>query len=84
MNHKNIVIREDYEVNGEKRVRWNNIGVLFQSKEGKEYCKLHHIPGVLLYVFEQEDKPKGQGKTQDAQAQPASDPELQPDENLPF
>ena len=52
---KDLMIREEYERNGEKKVSWNKIGVLFEAK-GKEYVKLNHIPGVLISVFEQKKK----------------------------
>ena len=54
---KNLVIRETYkDKNGEEKVSWNRIGILFESKEGKEYAKLYHIPNVLINVFEQKPK----------------------------
>lgn len=56
---KKLVIPEEYEVNGEKKTRWNQIGVLFEGK-GKEYVKLNHIPNTLIHVFEierREEKP---------------------------
>ena len=49
---KDLCIREAYTKDGEEKVSWNKIGVLFESK-GKEYVKLSHIPGVLISVFEQ-------------------------------
>ena len=54
---KNICIRETYtNANGEEKVGWNRIGVLFTGKNGKEYIKLYHIPNTLISVFE--PKPK--------------------------
>ena len=53
---KNLCIRESYKgKNGEDNVSWNVIGVLFEAN-GKQYVKLHHIPGVLINVFEQRKK----------------------------
>ena len=54
---KDLCIRESYkDKNGEEKVSWNRIGVLFDGKEGKQYVKLHHIPGVLISVFERKPK----------------------------
>ena len=56
---KNIVIREEYkDAKGESKVAWNQIGILIEGKEGKQYVKLNHIPGVLCHCFEIEQKPK--------------------------
>lgn len=54
---KDLCIRESYEKNGEQKVSWNKIGILFEAND-KQYIKLFHIPGVLINVFEQ--KKKGQ------------------------
>lgn len=53
---KDLCVREAYtNKDGEEKVSWNKIGVMFESK-GKEYIKLFHIPGVLISVFEQKPK----------------------------
>jgi len=52
---KDLCIRESYQKDGEEKVSWNKIGILFESK-GKEYVKLYHLPGVLVSVFEQKEK----------------------------
>ena len=53
---KNLCIRESYKnKNGEEKVKWNIIGVLFEAND-KQYVKLNHIPGVLISVFEQQKK----------------------------
>jgi hypothetical protein len=50
---KYLCIRESYkDKNGDEKVSWNRIGILIDSKEGKQYVKLYHIPGVLISVFE--------------------------------
>jgi len=54
---KDLCIRESYKNSqGEEKVSWNRIGVLFDGKEGKQYVKLNHIPGVLISVFERKPK----------------------------
>ena len=57
---KDLCIREEYDSNGDTKVSWNKIGVLIDAKNGKQYVKLNHIPGVLISVFEQREKGKGQ------------------------
>ncbi len=54
---KDLCIRESYtgKDNAEK-VSWNKIGVLIETKEGKQYVKLYHIPNILINVFEQKKK----------------------------
>ena len=53
---KDLMIREAYMKDGEEKVSWNKIGVLIDSQNGKQYVKLNHIPGVLISVFEQNEK----------------------------
>ncbi len=55
---KDLCIRETYNKNGEEKTSWNKIGILIDGKEGKQYIKLFHIPGVLISVFEQKAKDK--------------------------
>jgi hypothetical protein len=56
---KDLCVRESYQKNGEEKVRWNKIGVLFESN-GKAYIKLFHMPGVLVSVFEPKPKEEKQ------------------------
>jgi len=49
---KNICIAEEYtSQDGEKKTKWNTLGILIE-KGDKQYVKLYHMPGVLLNVFE--------------------------------
>ena len=59
---KDIVVREEYQKNGETKTSWNKIGILIDNGD-KSYVKLFHMPGVLCSVFEQ--KERKQGKPQD-------------------
>jgi hypothetical protein len=53
---RDLCIRESYkDNNGEEKVSWNKIGIIFTTGE-KTYAKLNHIPGVLIHVFEQKKK----------------------------
>lgn len=53
---KNIVAQETYTVNGEERVKWNQVGTIFTGKNEKEYVTLNHCPDVIFYVFEEKKK----------------------------
>jgi hypothetical protein len=55
---KDLCVRETYKKDGEEKVRWNKIGVMFTSND-KEYIKLFHLPGVLVSVFEPRPKEEG-------------------------
>jgi hypothetical protein len=46
---------EKYQKDGAEKVKWNVIGVMFESN-GKEYVKLYHMPGTLISVYEQKKK----------------------------
>lgn len=50
---KYLCIGEEYESNGEKKMSWKRIGETFEAKNGKQYVKLYHIPGVLIHVYEE-------------------------------
>lgn len=53
---QDLCVREDYtDSNGNKKVSWNRIGILFTAKD-KTYVKLFHMPGVLVSVFERKKK----------------------------
>jgi len=54
--YKDLCVRDAYTVNGEEKVNWNKIGVLLDTKEGKQLVKLNHMPGAYIGVFE--PKPK--------------------------
>jgi hypothetical protein len=54
---KDLCTRESYkDNNGNEKVSWNKIGVLIDGKNGKQYVKLYHIPGILISVFDQKLK----------------------------
>lgn len=72
-----ICTRETYEKDGEEKASFNRIGELFEAKNGKTYCKLYFMPGVLLSVFED-------NKAEKKPANKPLDPDLNPDENVPF
>jgi hypothetical protein len=60
MKRYNMCIGESYEVNGEKRTKWNRIGEMFITSKGDLRAKIYTIPNQLICVFE--DKPKEEKK----------------------
>jgi len=60
-----ICVPEEYEKDGEKKVKFYRIGEAFKSKSGKVYAKLYHIPGKLLHFFEAEKPPVKPEPTRD-------------------
>ncbi len=59
---KDLCVRESYVKDGVEKTSWNKIGIIFDGKEGRQYAKLHHMPGVLISVFEQKPKEGSQKK----------------------
>lgn len=57
---KYLCIAENYEVNGEKKTRWNRIGIMLDGKNGSQFIKLFHIPNVAIQVFEAEKREQSQ------------------------
>ena len=55
---KDLCVREVFidKKTGEEKVIWNKLGVLIETKEGKQYVKLFHMVGVLISVFDQKKK----------------------------
>jgi len=60
---KDLCVRESYDKDGAEQISWNKVGVLIEAKNGKQYVKLFHMPGVLISVFE----PKNEKKSAAAQ-----------------
>ena len=57
MSKRFLCVGESYKnAQGEDKVAWKRIGEIFTAKSGKEYAKLYMHPGVLISVFEDEQK----------------------------
>ena len=56
MTYKDICTKREYEVNGEKKVKWYNVGTLRINNDGKEFIELNIFPNTPFYVFEQKKK----------------------------
>ena len=53
---QNLVIGTKYEKNGEEKMSWATIGVLITGDDGKQFAKLHHIPGQIINVYDQKPR----------------------------
>jgi len=51
----NICTKREYEVNGDKKIKWYKIGVLKITDGQKKYIRLYHAPQTELYVFDREE-----------------------------
>lgn len=70
---KFICVGERYQGKEGEKTAWNRIGEIFEAKNGKTYCKLYHMPGQLLSIFEDtKQKPK------------AASNDLEPDSDVPW
>lgn len=57
---RNLCVAEKYQKNDEEKIKWNQIGIIFDSGD-KQYCKLFFMPGVLISVFEPKPKEDREG-----------------------
>uniref|UniRef100_A0A6M3LB13 Uncharacterized protein n=1 Tax=viral metagenome TaxID=1070528 RepID=A0A6M3LB13_9ZZZZ len=56
MTYKDIVTKREFEVNGEKRVKWFKVGTLKETDDNKTFIELSMFPNTSFYVFEQKAK----------------------------
>jgi len=52
---RDLCVMEKYQKDGEEKVSWNKIGIMFH-KEDKRYIKLFHMPGILISVFDRKEE----------------------------
>lgn len=57
-----VLAFEKYQVNGEEKTNWKNIGeiITFKNEDGtySKIVKLWNLPGQTVRVFNREEKPK--------------------------
>ena len=56
MIFEDICTRQEYEVNGVKKVRWLKCGTFKTSDKGNRFIELNHLPNVSFFVFERKEK----------------------------
>ncbi len=75
---KNICGREEYTGNdGQKKMKWPEVGQIITTDEGKQYVKLNIVPDKLFYVFDQK-KQNAKGDLKNGNQN------LEPDETIEF
>ena len=52
MAYWNLCTKKEYEQNGEKKVKWLNVGTMRENSEGKRFIELNLLPGTTIYCFE--------------------------------
>ena len=48
----NVCSKKVYEQNGEKKVKFYQVGMMKITDAGKRYLQLYHLPQTEFYVFE--------------------------------
>ena len=48
----NVCSKKVYEQNGEKKVKFYQVGMMKITDAGKQYLQLYHLPQTEFYVFE--------------------------------
>lgn len=76
---ENICAKRTYQKNGEEKTVWLQVGTLKTLDDGKRFLELNLFPNTPFYIFEPKDKQESKPK----QSQ-VSDPELSPDDEIPF
>ena len=61
----NLSVPREYEVNGEKKTAWDNIGVMFERDKGGYSINLSMFPGLKVMAFPAEPKGDGAGHGKD-------------------
>lgn len=56
MIYEDICTRQEYELNGIKKVRWLKCGTLKTSDKGNRFIEFNHLPNVSFYVFERKER----------------------------
>lgn len=49
---KKVMAAHEYEVRGEKKTSWKEVGIITQNQKGNMFLTLHHLPNVRLNLFD--------------------------------
>lgn len=61
MKFQDICTKKEYEVNGEKKVKWFTVGTLKTTESGKQFLELNMFPDSPFYVFDQKERVTANG-----------------------
>ena len=56
MKYQDLCTKRTWEQNGEKKIKWLNVGTKGTTDDGKEYVELNILPNTVIYVFDQKAK----------------------------
>ena len=56
MKYQDLCTKREYEQNGEKKVKWFNVGTLKTTEEGKQFVEINLLPDTSIYVFDKKAK----------------------------
>ena len=48
---KRVLAAHEYEVRGEKKTSWKEVGIITQNDRGNMFLSLHHLPGQKFNLF---------------------------------
>lgn len=50
--YKRVVAAHEYEVRGEKKTSWKEVGIITQNEKGNMFLSLHALPNVRYNLFD--------------------------------
>ena len=60
---KRVLAAHEYEVRGEKKTSWKEVGIITQNDKGNMFLSLHHLPNQKFNLFDP-DPPREATQTQ--------------------
>jgi len=57
---KRVLAAHEYEVRGEKKTSWKEVGIITQNDRGNMFLSLHHLPGQKFNLFDPDPPKTGQ------------------------
>ena len=64
---KRVLAAHEYEVRGEKKTSWKEVGIITQNDRGNMFMTLHHLPNQKFNLFDP-DPPRENPQKQSAQS----------------
>jgi hypothetical protein len=60
---KRVLAAHEYEVRGEKKTSWKEVGIITQNDRGNMFLSLHHLPNQKFNLFDP-DPPRETAQTE--------------------
>ena len=61
MKYQDLCTKRTYEVNGEEKTKWFNIGTLKTTDTGKQFIEINILPDTDIFVFDRKEKEQESG-----------------------